>query len=98
VQRIAPQFGKHRYLTKGEASAFLTRDWQIQEATEFAGRLFKRLMYFTWFTAGKRDQALDCLTGYSRAKMRSRSATHCSAASRRARSCCLACAAPRARR
>jgi len=47
VQRIAPQFGKHRYLTKGEASAFLTRDWQIQEATEFAGLLFKRLMYYT---------------------------------------------------
>jgi len=47
VQHIAPQFGKHRYLTKGEASTFLTPDWQIQEATEFAGRLFKRLMYFT---------------------------------------------------
>jgi dipeptidase len=47
VQRIAPQFGKHRYLTKGEPSAFLTPDWQIQEATEFAGYLFKRLMYYT---------------------------------------------------
>jgi dipeptidase len=47
VQRIEPQFGKHRYLTKGEASAFVTRDWQIQEATEFAGQLFKRLMYYT---------------------------------------------------
>ena len=47
VQQIPPQFGKHRYLTKGEASAFVTRDWQIQEATEFAGRLFKRLMYYT---------------------------------------------------
>jgi len=47
VQAIAPQFGKHRYLTKGEATRFLTRDWQIQEATEFAGRLFKRLMYYT---------------------------------------------------
>ena len=47
VQRIAPQFGWHRYLTKGESSAFLTRDWQVQEATEFAGRLFKRLMYYT---------------------------------------------------
>jgi dipeptidase len=47
VQRIAPQFGKHRYLTKGEASAFLSPDWQMQEATEFAGRLFKRLMYYT---------------------------------------------------
>jgi len=47
VQNIAPQFGKHRYLTKGEATGFVTPDWQIQEATEFAGRTFKRLMYFT---------------------------------------------------
>ncbi|MEQ9563938.1 MAG: C69 family dipeptidase, partial [Woeseiaceae bacterium] len=47
VQRILPEFGKHRYLTKGEASRFVTEDWQIQEATEFAGRTFKRLMYFT---------------------------------------------------
>ena len=47
VQAIAPQFGKHRYLTKGEAAGFLLQDWQIQEATEFAGRTFKRLMYFT---------------------------------------------------
>ncbi len=47
VQEIAPQYGKHRYLTKGEATRFLTHDWQIQEATEFAGRTFKRLMYYT---------------------------------------------------
>lgn len=47
VDTIAPQFGKHRYLTKGEATRFLLRDWQIQEATQFAGRLFKRLMYYT---------------------------------------------------
>jgi hypothetical protein len=47
VDAIAPQFGKHRYLTKGEATRFLLRDWQIQEATQFAGRLFKRLMYYT---------------------------------------------------
>ena len=47
LEKIAPQFGKHRYLTKGEAGAFLTEDWQIQEATEFAGRTFKRLMYYT---------------------------------------------------
>jgi dipeptidase len=47
VQQIAPQFGKHRYLTKGEATRFVTGDWQIQEATEFAGRIFKRLMYYT---------------------------------------------------
>jgi len=47
VQRVLPEFGKHRYLTKGEATRFVTNDWQIQEATEFAGRTFKRLMYFT---------------------------------------------------
>ena len=47
TQAIAPQFGKHRYLTKGEATRFVTRDWQIQEATEFAVRTFKRLMYYT---------------------------------------------------
>ncbi len=46
VQKIAPQFGKHRYLTKGEARKFLNEDWQIQEATEFAGRTFKRLLYY----------------------------------------------------
>lgn len=47
TQSIAPQFGKHRYLTKGEATRFVTHDWQIQEATEFGVRTFKRLMYFT---------------------------------------------------
>jgi hypothetical protein len=47
VQEISLQFGKHRYLTKGEATRFVTHDWQIQEATEFAGRTFKRLMYYT---------------------------------------------------
>lgn len=47
VESVPPEFGKHRYLTKGEARGFLTRDWQIREATRFAGRLFKRLMYYT---------------------------------------------------
>ena len=47
VSSVPAEYGKHRYLTKGEASSFITRDWQIQEATLFAGRLFKRLMYFT---------------------------------------------------
>ena len=47
IQSVPAEFGKHRYLTKGEATRYVTRDWQIQEATEFAGRTFKRLMYFT---------------------------------------------------
>ena len=47
VRAIPAEYGKHRYLTKGEATRYVTQDWQIQEATRFAGRLFKRLMYFT---------------------------------------------------
>ena len=47
MQGIPPEYGRHRYLTKGESRTFLTRDWQIREATQFAGRLFKRLMYYT---------------------------------------------------
>lgn len=47
VDSVPPEYGKHRYLTKGEATRYVTRDWQIREATLFAGRLFKRLMYFT---------------------------------------------------
>ena len=47
VESVPPEFGRHRYLTKGEARVFLDPDWQVQEATQFAGRLFKRLMYFT---------------------------------------------------
>ena len=53
VDSVPPEFGKHRYLTKGESNRFLTRDWQIREGTQFAGRLFKRLMYFTCDRPGK---------------------------------------------
>lgn len=45
--RVEPEYAKHRYLTRGEASGFVTPDFSVQEATEFAGRLFKRLMYYT---------------------------------------------------
>ncbi|MEX2495735.1 MAG: C69 family dipeptidase [Woeseia sp.] len=44
---VLPEFGKHRYLTKGEATRFVTPDFSVQEASQFAGRLFKRLMYYT---------------------------------------------------
>lgn len=44
---VLPEYGKHRYLTKGEASGFVTADFAVQEASQFAGRLFKRLMYYT---------------------------------------------------
>jgi hypothetical protein len=44
---VLPEFAKHRYLTKGQASTFVKPDFAIQEASRFAGRLFKRLMYYT---------------------------------------------------
>lgn len=44
---VPPEYGQHRYLTKDAASTFLDTDFQQQEATEFAGRTFKRLMYHT---------------------------------------------------
>lgn len=47
VRSVPPEFGEHRYLTKDAASTFLDPDYQDQEATEFAGRTFKRLMYHT---------------------------------------------------
>ncbi|KAK5079775.1 hypothetical protein LTR70_007587 [Exophiala xenobiotica] len=47
VQSIPPEYGQHRYLTKDAASTFLDPDFQLQEATKFAGRVFKRLLYYT---------------------------------------------------
>ncbi|MBD3646369.1 MAG: C69 family dipeptidase, partial [Pseudomonadales bacterium] len=44
---VLPEFGKHRYLTKGQASNFVKPEFAPQEASLFAGRLFKRLMYYT---------------------------------------------------
>ena len=47
VQDVPAEFGMHRYLTKGAASAFLNPDYQQQEATDFAGRTFKQVLYYT---------------------------------------------------
>ena len=44
---VLPEYGKHRYLTRDQAALFVTPDFAVQEASEFAGRLFKRLMYYT---------------------------------------------------
>lgn len=46
VQSIPPEFGEHRYLTTGASSSFLNPDYQYQEASIFAGRVFKRVMYY----------------------------------------------------
>ncbi|KAI1073492.1 dipeptidase domain-containing protein [Whalleya microplaca] len=47
VQELPPEFSEHRYLTKGSPSSFLDLDFQLQEAAIFAGRLFKRVLYYT---------------------------------------------------
>ena len=47
VQSVPPEYGQHRYLTEGSAATFINADSQLREATEFAGRLFKRLMYYS---------------------------------------------------
>ncbi|OAQ61251.1 dipeptidase domain-containing protein [Pochonia chlamydosporia 170] len=45
-QSIPPEFGEHRYLTTGASSSFLTPDFELQEASQFAGRIFKRVLYY----------------------------------------------------
>ncbi len=47
VESVPPEYGVHRYLYKDAGRRFLHPDYQRQEASEFAGRLFKRLMYYT---------------------------------------------------
>lgn len=44
---VPAEYGQHRYLTEGSGPNFINPDFQLREATEFAGRLFKRLMYYT---------------------------------------------------
>ncbi|RYP40357.1 hypothetical protein DL767_001769 [Monosporascus sp. MG133] len=46
VTSVPPEFGQHRYLTTGASSSFLNPDFQMQEASVFAGRIFKRILYY----------------------------------------------------
>lgn len=46
VQSIPAEYGQHRYLTTGASSTFLNLDYQLQEASVFAGRVFKRVLYY----------------------------------------------------
>ncbi len=47
VDKVLPEYGKHRYLSHREAEGFVTKDFSIQEASRFAYITFKRLMYYT---------------------------------------------------
>ncbi|KAL6242026.1 hypothetical protein RBB50_010937 [Rhinocladiella similis] len=46
VQSVPPEFGQHRYLLKEASSTFLNPDFQLQEASLSAARLFKRVLYY----------------------------------------------------
>lgn len=47
VNSVPAEYGEHRYLTDGASGSFLTPDYQFQEATHFAGRTFKQILYYT---------------------------------------------------
>lgn len=47
TQEVPIEYGRHRYLYREADAEFLNSDWAIQEATDFAFRIFKQLMYFT---------------------------------------------------
>ena len=47
AQQAPPEYRQHRYLTKDAASTFMDERYALQEATRFAGRVFKQLMYYT---------------------------------------------------
>lgn len=46
-EAVPSEFVQHRYMTKYSDSEFLSSDYAPQEATRYATREFKRLMYFT---------------------------------------------------
>ena len=47
VTELPPEFRWHRYMTKDAASNFITPEYAPQEATEYAFRLYKRVLYYT---------------------------------------------------
>lgn len=65
VQSIPAEYGQHRYLTTGASSSFLNTDFQLQEAAVFAGRLFKRVLYYMCSDADRYLATVtDMLTGF----------------------------------
>ncbi|AOW79577.1 dipeptidase [Halodesulfurarchaeum formicicum] len=47
TEEVPLEFEQHRYMTADAASNFLDKNWQHQEATRYATREFKRLLYLT---------------------------------------------------
>jgi len=53
VERVPAEWRQHRYLTKDAGRTFLHPDYLEQEATRFAGRVFKRLLYHVCADPGR---------------------------------------------
>ena len=53
AEEVPPEFRQHRYMTKRSATNFLDQGWEFQEATRYATREFKRLLYITGERPGK---------------------------------------------
>jgi hypothetical protein len=47
VMDVPAEFQRHRYLSEGEASRYMDRQWQGIESTRYAFSVFKRLFYLT---------------------------------------------------
>lgn len=47
VQEVPPEYAQHRYMIKGAGSHFLNPKFANQEASDFAGRRFKQVLYYT---------------------------------------------------
>lgn len=45
VEKVPMSYGQHRYLTKNAGATFLDPDYRDQEASDFAGRRFKQVLY-----------------------------------------------------
>ncbi|MFW6093200.1 MAG: C69 family dipeptidase [Pseudomonadota bacterium] len=70
VEDVPPEYRRHRYLTERAAETFVHPDHQLQEATEFAGRLFKRLMYYTCAFPGEfLERVTKTLTAFERGSL-----------------------------
>jgi dipeptidase len=47
VKSVPPEYGQHRYMTRGAAKKFLNPDFQFEEGSHFACRIFKQVLYYT---------------------------------------------------
>jgi len=53
TEEVPPELCQHLYMTANSASNFLDWNWQLQEATRYATREFKRLMYLACSRPGE---------------------------------------------